>query len=225
MLGQVTRVYPLSAEVTLLTDKDARDPGAQQPHRSARSAAFGGARRRRPARAALHGRQRRRAGRRPAARPRGVDGIYPPGLPVAKVANDRPQAPIPAFARIAARAAGRVADGVRHVLVLEPIGAAAAAAAGARRPEAAPAPRARKRGASEEGAAHMIMPRRADQLLLPVNPLVHLAARCSSRSLLNMRAARPACRRCPTSWRSCWCSGTCTSRAASASASPSSSAC
>ena len=40
MLGQVTRVYPLAAEVTLLTDKDAAIPvlnARTQP----RSAAFG----------------------------------------------------------------------------------------------------------------------------------------------------------------------------------------
>ena len=67
VLGQVTRVYPLSAEVTLLTDKDAAIP-VLNTRTQLRSAAFGVQRGRHGA--ALHGRQRRRAGRRPAAAPR-----------------------------------------------------------------------------------------------------------------------------------------------------------
>ena len=64
VLGQVTRVYLQSSEVTLLTDRDAAIP-VLNSRTQARSAAFGGAhRRRRPARDALHGRQRRRPGRR-----------------------------------------------------------------------------------------------------------------------------------------------------------------
>ena len=50
----------------------------------------------------------------------GVDGIYPPGLPVAKVASvDRKVDS--GFARIVL-APNAQPDGVRHVLVLEPVG-------------------------------------------------------------------------------------------------------
>jgi len=67
----------------------------------------------------------------------------------------------------------------------------------------------------------MIMPRRSDQLLLPVNPVfiwfTLLAGACCSTCC--RWAAWPGA--CPTCWRWRWCSGTCTSRAASASVRPS----
>ena len=62
VLGQVTRVYLQSSEVTLLTDRDAAIP-VLNSRTQVRSAAFGGAGLR-AARDALHGRQRRRAGGR-----------------------------------------------------------------------------------------------------------------------------------------------------------------
>jgi len=49
----------------------------------------------------------------------GVDGIYPPGLDVARVSKVDPRADS-SFARIAL-APTASADGVRHVLVLEPM--------------------------------------------------------------------------------------------------------
>ena len=49
----------------------------------------------------------------------GVDGIYPPGLDVAKVVKVDPRADS-SFARIALEPTAS-ADGVRHVLVLEPM--------------------------------------------------------------------------------------------------------
>ena len=50
----------------------------------------------------------------------GVDGVYPPGLPVAKVASvDRKNDS--GFARIVLAPIAQP-DGVRHVMVLEPIG-------------------------------------------------------------------------------------------------------
>ncbi len=49
----------------------------------------------------------------------GVDGIYPPGLDVARVVKVDPRADS-SFARIAL-APTASADGVRHVLVLEPM--------------------------------------------------------------------------------------------------------
>jgi rod shape-determining protein MreC len=115
VLGQVTRVYPLSAEVTLLTDKDAAIP-VLNTRSQQRSAAFGGA----------GGMELRfMAGNADVQvgdllATSGVDGVYPPGLPVAKVtAVDRKFDT--GFARIALAPTAQ-SDGVRHVLVLEPLG-------------------------------------------------------------------------------------------------------
>jgi rod shape-determining protein MreC len=118
VLGQVTRVYPLSAEVTLLADKDAAIP-VLNPRTQSRSAAFG-------------------AGDGDAMELRfmagnadvqpgdllitsGVDGVYPPGLAVATVTKvDRKVDS--GFARISLAAHAKP-DGVRHVLVLDPVAA------------------------------------------------------------------------------------------------------
>jgi rod shape-determining protein MreC len=80
VLGQVTRVYPLSSEVTLLNDKDAAIP-VLNTRNQLRSAAFG----------VRNGMELRfMAGNADVQvgdllSTSGVDGIYPPGLPVAKV--------------------------------------------------------------------------------------------------------------------------------------------
>jgi rod shape-determining protein MreC len=50
----------------------------------------------------------------------GLDGVYPPGLPVARVASVERRVES-GFARIGLTPAA-LADGVRHVLVLEPVG-------------------------------------------------------------------------------------------------------
>jgi len=115
VLGQVTRVYPLSAEVTLLTDKDAAIP-VLNTRSQARSAAFGG-----PGGMEL----RFMAGNADVQvgdllTTSGVDGIYPPGLPVAKVVTVERKGDT-GFARIGLATTARP-DGVRHVLVLEPVG-------------------------------------------------------------------------------------------------------
>ncbi len=115
VLGQVTRAYTLSSEVTLLTDKDAAIPVLNE-RSQARSAAFGG----------LGGLELRfvasnadvQVGDRLLTS--GVDGVYPPGLPVAVVALVDRKAES-GFARIALTPAV-APDGVRHVLVLEPLG-------------------------------------------------------------------------------------------------------
>ena len=119
VLGQVTRVYLSSSEVTLLTDKDAAIP-VLNARTGARSAAFGGA-------AALGGAMELRfmAGSADVQvgdilKTSGVDGVYPPGLPVAKVAAVDRKADS-GFARILLVPLAS-SDGVRHVLVLEPIG-------------------------------------------------------------------------------------------------------
>jgi rod shape-determining protein MreC len=120
VLGQVTRVYPLSSEVTLLTDRDAAIP-VLNTRTQARSAAFGGG-------AAHAGALELRfiAGDADVQvgdllSTSGVDGIYPQGLPVARVASvDRKLES--GFARILL-APVAMTDSVRHVLVLEPTGA------------------------------------------------------------------------------------------------------
>ena len=138
VLGQVTRVFLQSSEVTLLTDKDAAIPVLNR-RTGARSAVFG-------ATTAGVLEMRFMAGNADVQvgdllTTSGVDGVYPPGLEVAKVASvDRRQDG--GFARILLAPAAR-ADNVRHVLVLQPIGlqmpprpdeAAGAASAAAKRP-------------------------------------------------------------------------------------------
>jgi rod shape-determining protein MreC len=115
VLGQVTRVYPLSAEVTLLTDKDAAIP-VLNTRNQVRSAAFGG-----PAGMEL----RFMAGNADVQVgdllvTSGVDGIYPPGVAVARVATMERKVDS-GFARIVLTPTAQP-DGVRHVLVLEPVG-------------------------------------------------------------------------------------------------------
>lgn len=121
VLGQVTRLYPLSAEVTLLTDRDAAIP-VLNTRTQQRSAAFGGA----------------GGGANPGIELRfmsgnadvlvgdvlitsGIDGVYPPGLQVAKVVAVERRVES-GFARILLAPAA-LPDGVRHVLVLEPLAA------------------------------------------------------------------------------------------------------
>ena len=114
VLGQVTRVYPLSSEVTLLVDKEAAIP-VLNTRTHQRSAAFGDS-------ASMElrfmaGNADVRVG--DVLQTSGVDGIYPPGLDVAKVVKVDPRADS-SFARIALVPTAS-ADGVRHVLVLEPM--------------------------------------------------------------------------------------------------------
>jgi rod shape-determining protein MreC len=119
VLGQVTRVYPLSSEVTLLTDKDAAIP-LLNSRTQVRSAAFGSA-------GALGAGMEMRFMAANAdvqvgdqVTTSGVDGIYPPGLLVAKVASvDRKVDS--GFARVVLTPNAKT-DGVRHVLVIEPVG-------------------------------------------------------------------------------------------------------
>jgi rod shape-determining protein MreC len=121
VLGQVTRVHPLTAEVTLLTDRDAAIP-VLNARTQQRSAAFGGA-----GGGANPGMELRfMAGNADVQAgdlllTSGIDGVYPPGLPVARVLAVERRADT-GFARIALAPAAPP-DGVRHVLVLEPTAA------------------------------------------------------------------------------------------------------
>jgi rod shape-determining protein MreC len=142
VVGQVTRVYGQIAEVTLLSDKEAAIP-VLNARTGQRAAAFGGAGgglmelRFTSANADV------RVG--DAMVTSGLDGVYPPGLPVATVhALDRRVET--GFARVTLAPAA-APDGVRFVLVLEPVGAQMPA-----RPAPPPAPGPRERGAGKPPA-------------------------------------------------------------------------
>lgn len=130
VLGQVTEVYLLTAEVTLLTDKDAAIP-VLNLRTQQRAAAFGA-----PSGGTLELRftsANADVQEGDVLHTSGVDGVYPPGLAVATVASiDRRVES--GFARIVLTPAAKP-DGVRHVLVLEPLALQLPA-----RTEAAPAP-------------------------------------------------------------------------------------
>jgi rod shape-determining protein MreC len=118
VLGQVTRVYPMNAEVTLLTDRDAALP-VLNARSQQRSIAVG-----HPSGGLLELRFMAANADVKVGDPiltTGLDGVYPTGYPVATVIEVDRQVDS-SFARI--RLAPQVQlDGVRHVLVLDPIGA------------------------------------------------------------------------------------------------------
>jgi rod shape-determining protein MreC len=116
VLGQVTRIFPLHAMVTLLTDKDAAVP-VLNTRSQQRSAAFGGADGGLLELRFLAGNADVQVGDKLSTS--GVDGVYPAGLPVAQVASvDRRSNA--GFARVLLAPTAAI-DGVRHVLVLEPL--------------------------------------------------------------------------------------------------------
>jgi rod shape-determining protein MreC len=117
ILGQVTRVHPLVSEITLVTDREHSIP-VLNTRTGARGVAFG------------------ESGGAPLLELRymatnadieegdvlttsGVDGVYPPGIPVAKVVKIERRADS-VFARIVCESLARV-QGARHVMVLEPV--------------------------------------------------------------------------------------------------------
>ncbi|HSV59607.1 MAG TPA: rod shape-determining protein MreC [Variovorax sp.] len=119
VLGQVTLVQPLSSEVTLVIDRDLSIP-VQNTRTGARSVAFGDA--------SAHGGGMElrfmaanadlREGDLLATS--GVDGVYPAGIPVAKIDRIERRADS-AFARIHCVPIA-VVSGARYVLVLAPVG-------------------------------------------------------------------------------------------------------
>lgn len=123
VLGQVTRLYPLTAEVTLLTDRDSALP-VLLPRQALRSIAMG-----EPRRSALELRfvaANADVQVGDVVETSGLDGIYPGGYPVGTVrqVDRRTQSD---FAQIEVTPAAQP-DGVRHVLVLDPLLPAAPAA-------------------------------------------------------------------------------------------------
>jgi rod shape-determining protein MreC len=118
VVGQVTRVYPTLAEVTILTDKDHAVP-VRVERSGVRSVLFGAGAGRAPELRYLSPNADVRVG--DALVTSGIDGTYPPGLAVAEVVTvERETGQM--FAQITARPLAGV-DRSRHLLVL---GAAAA---------------------------------------------------------------------------------------------------
>ena len=118
LLGQVTRVMPLVSEVTLVIDRDHATP-VLNTRTGARSVAFGDP--------LIRGgvlELRFMAGNADVQADdvlttSGIDGVYPPGLPVARVDRVERRADS-AFARIYCVPQANVAS-ARHVLVLQPV--------------------------------------------------------------------------------------------------------
>jgi rod shape-determining protein MreC len=118
ILGQVTRVYPMVSEVTLISDRNQAIP-VLNARTGARSLAFGDT-------SSASGQMELRFMAANAdiqegdlLTTSGVDGVYPPGLQVARVAKIERRADS-AFARVACTPVARVA-GSLHVLVLQPL--------------------------------------------------------------------------------------------------------
>lgn len=117
VIGQLTRLYPLSSEVTLLVDKDAAVP-VLNVRTGSRSVALGSASGDGLELRFMAGNADVQVGDE--LQTSGLDGVYPPGLPVARVVDiDRKSQA--GFARIRLLPVASP-DAVRHVLVLEPIG-------------------------------------------------------------------------------------------------------
>ena len=118
VLGQVTRVYPAVSEVTLITDPNQAIP-VLNARTGARGLAFGNASLGGGALELRHLDANVDMAAGDLLTTSGVDGIYPPGLQVARVLNMESRADS-AFARITAAPVARL-DGSLHVLILKPL--------------------------------------------------------------------------------------------------------
>jgi rod shape-determining protein MreC len=120
VLGQVTRVHPLVSEVTLVIDRELAIP-VLNVRTGARSVAYGD-----PS-ASGSGLELRFMGSNSDVKEgdllttSGVDGVYPPGLPVAKISKIERRAES-AFAKIYCTPQALV-TGARHVIVVKPVSA------------------------------------------------------------------------------------------------------
>jgi rod shape-determining protein MreC len=115
VLGQITRVYLLTSEVTLVTDKDAAVP-VVNVRTQQRGVAYGLPQARGMELRFMAGNADVQTGDE--LQTSGLDGVYPPGLPVARVAQVDRRADS-AFARIGLSPLAKP-DNARHVLLLEP---------------------------------------------------------------------------------------------------------
>ena len=137
VLGQVTRVYPALSEVTLVTDRDHATP-VLNIRTGARGVAYG------DSASYTGGLELRFMGANSDVQvgdllaTSGVDGVYPPGLPVARVQRVDRRVDS-AFARVVLQPVGLV-DGTAHVMILQPVSEQIPD-----RPSAEPAPASGKR--------------------------------------------------------------------------------
>lgn len=145
VLGQVTRVHPLVSEVTLVIDRDLAIP-VLNVRTGARSVAYGD-----PSGSSSNpgsGLELRFMGSNSDVlqgdllTTSGVDGVYPPGLPVAKISRIERRAES-AFAKIYCTPQALV-GGARHVIVVKPVASQIPS-----RPEAAAVELPDKKGTSK----------------------------------------------------------------------------
>lgn len=116
VLGQVTRLYPMSSEVTLLTDRDHAIP-VLNVRTGARGVAFGDNTVHADAMELRYMAANADVVEGDLLTTSGVDGVYPAGLPVAKVEKIERKVDA-AFARIYCKPVAMVA-GAMHVLLLD----------------------------------------------------------------------------------------------------------
>ncbi len=137
ILGQVTRVFPFLSEVTLLVDRDQAIP-VLNVRTGARGVAYGD-----PVASHGGGMELRFVSANADVQDgdmlttSGMDGVYPPGLPVARVVRVERRADS-AFARIYCKPIAQV-EGARHVMLLKPVAGQVPP-----RPQPAPAAPAKK---------------------------------------------------------------------------------
>jgi rod shape-determining protein MreC len=118
VIGQVTRVYPAMSEVTLITDRDHAIP-VLNARTGARGVAFGDTSTHADALELRYMAANADVAVGDLLTTSGVDGVYPPGLPVARV--EKVERRVDAvFARIYCVPLGLV-SGAAHVLVLDPL--------------------------------------------------------------------------------------------------------
>lgn len=119
VIGQITNVYPMLSEVTLITDRDHAIP-VLNVRTGARGVAFGDTSTHADAMELRYMAANADVAVGDLLTTSGVDGVYPPGLPVARV--EKVERKVDAvFARIYCVPLGLV-SGAKHVVVLDPLG-------------------------------------------------------------------------------------------------------
>ena len=118
VIGQVTRVYPAMSEVTLITDRDHAIP-VLNARTGARGVAFGDTSTHADALELRYMAANADVAVGDLLTTSGVDGVYPPGLPVARIEKVERQVDA-VFARIYCVPLALV-SGATHVLVLAPL--------------------------------------------------------------------------------------------------------
>jgi rod shape-determining protein MreC len=153
VLGQVTRVYPFVSEITLLIDRDQVIP-VMNARTGARSVAYGDPSQHGGMMELRYMSVNEDVKEGDLLTTSGVDGVYAPGLPVARVARVDRRSDT-SFARIACQPLANL-SAVNHVMVLTPLTPASSAAppASATMPAARPAAATRPASAGvEDGVA------------------------------------------------------------------------